>query len=611
MKKINVFFAGFAALALMASCSEEEVINGGGNEENKPQGEVAYLAVTINDVNASRSTGSVDDSNFQDSEADGGETANEHVVKHISFFFYDEGGNLVHKAFDPTPAVKPNDPANDNVEYVGTKSVLVLEDLTSNSYPNYMLTVVNAPDFNPEGLTLEAAGQQLANYVSKDGDFVMTTSSFKGDKKNHADTYYWATKLEPENFYLTADAAMTNPNPVQVYIERLAAKVQVEIAMEKTDNGLYKIETTLSDNEGDSTEGEGDAIADKALYIKVVGWGLNATADDSYFSKQIDLTNWDNDLKWTWNDAANWRSYWAASRLYNQEITDGAAANGATLTYNESVDMTKKFGFENKTVNVSYCNENTNKPSFITESKNDPQGQSYIAALTSKTTHVVIRAQVCDVKGNPVDLISYRGLLFTTDYYKATLLNQLRNGASKLNFWYLTGSAAEGSATIDDYTQVGADDLKVVKEGDKLGVVKIALAEPDKQLYKKVDNTGTEGSHFEKVTASDEYQLATLLAEAQTGEAINYNGGESVYRIPLEHYGAEKGKGAKGDESYYGVVRNHWYQLTVSKFSKVGHGVFDPEHEQIKGDETEPDYYYLAANINILSWKMVSQEVEL
>ena len=46
MKKLNGFLAGFSAIALLASCSNDEPANGG-NGENKPEGELAYMTITI------------------------------------------------------------------------------------------------------------------------------------------------------------------------------------------------------------------------------------------------------------------------------------------------------------------------------------------------------------------------------------------------------------------------------------------------------------------------------------------------------------------------------------------------------------------------------------
>ncbi len=194
----------------------------------------------------------------------------------------------------------------------------------------------------------------------------------------------------------------------------------------------------------------------------------------------------------------------------------------------------------------------------------------------------------------------------------ATLLNQIKNGSSKLNFYYLDASKTEDNATVNDYVQVSTEDLKVEKDGNKLGVVKIILADESKQLY--VKTTDESGDHFKKAdTSNADQDLPALLAAAQTGEAINHHDGYTTYWIPIEHLAAVEKTGNKADEGYYGVVRNHWYQLNISQFSKVGHGVFDPENgsEIIIPDDPEDVFYYLAARINILSWKIVKQNVTL
>ena len=43
------------------------------------------------------------------------------------------------------------------------------------------------------------------------------------------------------------------------------------------------------------------------------------------------------------------------------------------------------------------------------------------------------------------------------------------------------------------------------------------------------------------------------------------------------------------DEGYYGVVRNHWYTLSIGKIVRVGHGIFNPGSDNEKGEEIIPD----------------------
>ena len=65
-----------------------------------------------------------------------------------------------------------------------------------------------------------------------------------------------------------------------------------------------------------------------------------------------------------------------------------------------------------------------------------------------------------------------------------------------------------------------------------------------------------------------------------------------------------------GQETY-GIVRNHHYVVTVNSLTKIGKGIFDPEEEIVPGKNDEKDTYYVGARINILSWKIVNQNVNL
>ena len=220
MNKTTKFFAAFASVALMSACSSEEPFVDGGAEDGAGNGQKAYLAVTIN------STGDMGMGRSTDYEKplyeDGAEF--EHKVDCASFFFFDEEGNWV-TSVEPNyaPSFGEDDPVNDNIEYMSTKNILVLEGLKGNKYPTYMLTVLNMEDFTAES-TLAATTQKLSvyadNFKKENGknvqNFVMSTSAYFGENANHDNKYYNVTKLNESNFKLTADEAQNN-SPVDVY----------------------------------------------------------------------------------------------------------------------------------------------------------------------------------------------------------------------------------------------------------------------------------------------------------------------------------------------------------------------------------------------------------
>lgn len=81
--------------------------------------------------------------------------------------------------------------------------------------------------------------------------------------------------------------------------------------------------------------------------------------------------------------------------------------------------------------------------------------------------------------------------------------------------------------------------------------------------------------------------------------------GKTYYYVPIRHLGA-----ATTDPAYYGVVRNHYYQINLQSLKGFGSSVYDPDREikpVIPAEETS----YLAAKINVLQWRVVSQDVNL
>ncbi len=84
-----------------------------------------------------------------------------------------------------------------------------------------------------------------------------------------------------------------------------------------------------------------------------------------------------------------------------------------------------------------------------------------------------------------------------------------------------------------------------------------------------------------------------------------FNKGLMYYTVPVEHLATSNTNSIV--EGQYGVVRNHWYRLTVNSVSKFGRGIADPNEVIVPGEEEV--YYYLGADLNVLAWKMVNQTV--
>ncbi len=97
-------------------------------------------------------------------------------------------------------------------------------------------------------------------------------------------------------------------------------------------------------------------------------------------------------------------------------------------------------------------------------------------------------------------------------------------------------------------------------------------------------------------------------------DAEYYESGMMYYNIPIEHLrGGTMSIATDGavsvEEADYGVVRNHCYDLKINKIENLGVSVWDPAEPIVPNLETPS--FYVGASINILSWKVVNQNVEL
>lgn len=107
-----------------------------------------------------------------------------------------------------------------------------------------------------------------------------------------------------------------------------------------------------------------------------------------------------------------------------------------------------------------------------------------------------------------------------------------------------------------------------------------------------------------------------------------YKDGVSYYAVPIKHFNdltpwKANGNQTTTDEAYgtenaaqnylgrYGIVRNNWYDLQVTKFMKLGEPVVGNLELGKKPDDNNEVLKYLSFRINILAWAKRSQDVEL
>ncbi len=602
MKKIKFCVLAIAALALGACTSDDVVVSNVGTQ-NAAEGGVAYMTVRIKDVGTgTRAT----DGGWQN-----GSSA-EYEVDNAYFYFYDDAGVYVSEA-EVWDGGEATGNETGNIEFEGN-TVIVLKGLTGVGYPRYVVTVLNRPSSNfKPGETLsdmaallsDASGVGIKD-AAVNNNFVMTTSSYVADSDTRP--AYFVTTLEDSDFF-EEPVDTTVVDPVDIYVERLAAKVQVAI-----DAGLAATATELGDGRtgykltetiaGDgNVQDEGSDEGDEDVYVVISGWALNGTAKHSNIVK--DITGLDVSTPgvggWTdWNAATAYRSYWGKSFNYGlgtYPTTSDGATDGTTVndyldyvSYNELTYDTNLNGSNY----YEYCAENTNTADVL-GSKN-----------SSGITNVLIAAEVCDVDGNGLDLVRYQGTLFTRAHYLDYVMSEL-TAVGEINVYTDSLDVATGE-TI--YTHIDGSYIQLVDAYDGYVTVGLVSGAFDNGTYYAKNDNGT----FSVLSDPTEVVNEALAEFNENHPNVNsYNGGLMYYHVPIEHLNnnaAAEGATPSILEANYGIVRNHWYQLTITSIDNLGKGVYNPD-EVIIPNINDDQYYYVGADIHILSWKLVNQDVAL
>lgn len=712
ISKYAKFVVAATSIGLMASCSNDlEVDNGLTMPDD---GTSAFMTINLHDVTngfGTRADGDetseegtpstpLDPSNPSLSDDFANGSKDEYKITSVRFFFFGKDGNKICESTAWTGGT--TNPDKHPITLEGN-TVAVLKGLKkSDEYPKFMITVLNGDGFQPKN-TLAETAEALTNWKNehnasfnktvseqdKRGEFIMTTASYydnypydeNGLPKeedgqvrplDHSDKYYYTTVLKDANFgegeptfdekgNLTGEK---QPEPVDVYVERLAAKVELDLsslsADKKTYTGadgkehtIYKLNNITiggnANNEGNDNEGVTD------LYVEILGWDLNSTARDSYLSKNISGFTFAGTELWSsWNIPQLHRSYWAKGTDYGKEIVlPSLKINGkgdieetpGTLQYvnYRSIPDEDLLSTEGKT--YRYANEYTNIPSKFADGTN---------VNSANLTHVVLKARVCDGDGNSVNLVrATNGVLFLRDDtnkhnisrngYLSYVLN-LANTLNGLNVWYVYDKKDKEPQTTTDTNDKGEVVTKVIyssesefKQVDQT-MVKLVLSNEGTGLVKVVPNLPETGKYgnatseipyvyvfrneegkFEQIKIEEATaRLTTALNIGENdGTAMAYTEGASYYDIPIEHNHAEL-IGGTYKEGHYGFVRNHWYKLSIKKLANIGLGVFNPgsdtendEGEKIIPNKPKDPTNYVVANLKVLAWKLVNQDVEI
>ena len=167
------------------------------------------------------------------------------------------------------------------------------------------------------------------------------------------------------------------------------------------------------------------------------------------------------------------------------------------------------------------------------------------------------------------------------------------------------------SSTGTLYKDVNGTPISVQEAADYFTIQSAQIIHGDGKVTLKAKENPIYYKNGEgKYIAFSEEQLIALVYNCAEA-ARHYNKGAMYYAIPVQHkLGKTFGDMVKinkdAAELYalgqFGVVRNHWYRLTVNTIGSIGIPVDNPDQPIIPDPEDE---YYIAIEIVVLPWHII------
>lgn len=577
MKIFKLFPLACAAL-MMCACSSDDASNGGSTGVNEPQ----YLSVNIVNVGATPTGRGTD----TDSDYEGG-TTEENEIKRIRFYFFNGDGSPYLIKAPGVDGVTTGDkevnwleatPGEDNttsgtpshVEKI-TNAVLVINGVQS-AAPSSIVAVVN-----PETLaqaTLNNGGQMRLSelrekavgskfYKTETGkgtEFVMSNSVFV-----NAGTDFCASLVVG---HVATSAPEAKANPVDLYVERVAAKVTADFNSDAFELG----NGTNWDRDKFGTTKAVGKIGDYDVYAVIDGWGLADENGKAEIEKQVS-TSWTDGIV----GITPWTTYDYHRCFWENSVSFGSGA-GANRPVNHPFN-----DFKAKKNDVLYTLPNTPLEAITKVKVYDNDVTKFLVAATLKyedDSHNWHTAEICRYNG-----VQFLGV----DNLKTQV-------ALTFSMYYTSTNSDTENPT---YTQLTKDDITFAEPTGSMQSYQVTpTLAADPTGKKKYFTKSLTGKYTEVPKGDVNTAIEADKAEIRTD-------GKAYYYVPIRHLGTDET--AVG---YYGVVRNHFYKINLNGIKGFGTPVYDPKKEI---DPTVPYYSdtYLAARVKVLQWRIVNQNVSL
>ncbi|WP_293525170.1 Mfa1 family fimbria major subunit [Prevotella sp.] len=559
----NLFGMAVMATTLVGCSSNDNLAPDGKDNVGKP-GE-AYASFTINLPTTSGTR--ADDPKPGTPSFDEG-AAKEYEVKNGTILIFDKDGKFVTSAqlgtMNPWTPVK--------TDGVTTAAITTVQLSGVSVGGNYQALVLlnNDVDATTSKVTLPTTGETYAEwskntlmvnaekYASTDGIFMANAPKYTG------------TSTEPTTLVKVANVCASREEAqakaaTTVYVERGLAKVTMQ---NFTTNGY--------------TVAEGTYKNDK---VEIKNWQLDVTNKSTFPVHQTgDLSTgftaiWSTPRFYDGGNKSFKRVYWGVDPNYSGATLQNLAACKKAFTMIDKDDITGKTGNDHP----QYCLENT------FDLANMMQGQ---------TTRVVFKAVYTpNALARTTEKTFYKIGNNTAIWAKANLEKQIH-------------TVAVTAMGITDADEQAKYVVKLDATGNNIS------GAAGQHLIKAENITYTGKASDSKVTETVVNTINEKLGLSEVAGIATYLDGVTYYIARIKHfneltpwtagegYGTENGKYL----GRYGVLRNNWYDLSVTSISGLGYPDVPEVKPTVPDDENEQ---YINVEVKILSWAKRSQQIKL
>lgn len=545
---------------------------GGGNNNV----DVSYLSVNIQNVGEamSRAEGDVNDKNYEDG------TPQESTINDVRFYFFNaDGSPYLLKKNTPEETdknwmtvEKPKDgtPNNEKPNVTKLTEAILVINGEKKSAPHSVVAVINSSSLTKNTLnennTLgegalslsELREKQDTKFYNEGTNFVMSNSIYKKDNNEEY--------AVPVSGHVATERQAATDNPIDIYVERVAAKVTT--TLNTSFNSNWEQGTTSTWGVGKWGYKLSEKLNDKyEVYAVLDGWSVADANGRATVEKATLNSKWDKDLlgidPWTTGDYH--RCFWETSVPF---IKGNNVINQAF----EAI----KTNFDNSVYTLP------NTPAATTD---------FTDKMENSLTKVIVAAHLYykDENGNykPAEICKYKGIQYLgAKNVLKVVANEIKNTYCKMdddgNFVSLTEDDLTFATSAPKGSEANLKDYEVIPQ-IKSGV------EIYNASHVKVDDVAT---------ANKELAKEANKAQVRTEGCV-------YYYTPIRHLATAEDK-----LGYYGVVRNHSYKVNIQEVKGFGTPVFKPE-KVIDPTLPEEKNIFLAARINVLSWRVVKSNVNL